>query len=368
MAGRDDPDANPARKLGRGLSEVSHLFISGQERVARGVKPQQAHAQPAHPQPAEVRPPSSLNRRLADSRERPSDEWTAGDSGLWRPRATYISVTSGDGVRGKTFLTANLAFGLVARGRRVAVVNADVAKPDILDVLGSSRAESAGGVGAAGGAYGGIPTADALAQSNFASPDAAVAWPESPGSPETPFETPSPMPFADPLPAIEAVAREGQTVIIDIPSGADLAPAVWRISNLAIVVAEPGAEKIKASYVAIKRIHAASSGARIGLAINLIQSYAEGEECFRKLAEICRKFLKINLRNYGYVLEDAAASEALLRAVPLIKAFPDSIAARCIDSILGLICMDESAIARRRKEVTLTGCESRKGRLEVLRS
>lgn len=358
------------------MSEVSHLFISGQERVASGVKLQPVAAQPAQPQPvhaqpAEGRPPAGLNRRVADSHERLADEWTAGDSGLWRPRATYISVTSGDGVRGKTFLTANLAFGLVARGRRVAVVNADVAKPDILDVLGSSRAESAGGVGAAGGAYGGIPTADALARSNFASPDAAVAWPESPGSPdspETPFEAPSPMPFADPLPAIEAVAREGQTVIIDIPSGADLAPAVWRISNLAIVVAEPGAEKIKASYVAIKRIHAASSGARIGLAINLIQSYAEGEECFRKLAEICRKFLKINLRNYGYVLEDAAASEALLRAIPLIKAFPDSIAARCIDSILGLICMDESAIARRRKEVTLTGCESRKGRLEVLRS
>jgi flagellar biosynthesis protein FlhG len=310
-------------------------------------------------------------RRATDTHERVADEWTAGDAGLWRPRATIISITSGDGVRGKTFLAANLAFGLVARGRRVAVVNADVLKPDILDVLGSSRSELAGGVGAAGAAYGGIPTADALAQSNFASPDTAVAWPgspESPESPETRFEAPSPMPVADPLPAIEAVAREGQTVIIDIPSGADLAPAVWRVSNLAIVVAEPGAEKIKASYVAIKRIHAASSAARIGLAINLVQSYAEGEECFKKLAEICRKFLKINLRNYGYVLEDAAVSEALLRAVPLIKAFPDSIAARCIDSILGLIRMDESAIARRRKEVTLAACASRRDRLEVLRS
>jgi flagellar biosynthesis protein FlhG len=342
LAGRDDPDARPTKKLGRGLSEVSHLFFSGKERT-----------------------PSTLTRRAGDAQERVADEWTAPDTRLWHPRATYIAITSGDGVRGKTFLAASLAFGLVARGRRVAVVNADVARPDVLDVLGSSRPDSPGAVGAAGGAYGGIPTADALAQSNSAFPDAAMAWPEPPGSPAG---APSPMPVVDPLPAIDAVARDGQTVIIDIPSGADLGPAVWQMSNLAIVVVEPGAEKIKASYVAIKRIHAASSAARIGLAINRVQSYAEGEECFRKLAEICRKFLKINLRNYGYVLEDAAASEALLRAVPLTKAFPDSIAARCIDSILGLIVMDESAIARRRKEVTLAECASRRDRLEVLRS
>jgi MinD-like ATPase involved in chromosome partitioning or flagellar assembly len=221
----------------------------------------------------------------------------AEDSGLWLPRATYLSITSGDGVRGKTFLAANLAFGLHQRGRRVAVVGAD----------------------------------------------------------------------AEDMSAIEAAAHDVQTVIIDTASSGDLSRAVWGISTLALVVAEPGSEQLKASYVAVKRVHAAGCP-RIGLVINLVRSYAQGEACFRKLAEISRKFLKINLRNYGYIFYDDAVNEALRQAVPLVKAFPDSKAGKCLDSILGLIAMDESAIARRRKEVRLAECALKSGKLEALRS
>jgi MinD-like ATPase involved in chromosome partitioning or flagellar assembly len=89
---------------------------------------------------------------------------------------------------------------------------------------------------------------------------------------------------------------------------------------------------------------------------------------FRKLAEISRKVLKINLRNYGYVFLDDAVPEALRQTVPLVMAFPDSRAVRCLEEILGLIAMDESAIARRRKEVKLTECALKRGKLEALKS
>ncbi|HVP58133.1 MAG TPA: hypothetical protein VMU02_08540 [bacterium] len=359
MAGRDDLDTNPTRKLGRGLSEVSHLFISGKDRLPAGEARAAADARAAGPEA-----PGAPTREPASARSLggPADALAPEHSAIWRPSTTLIAITSGEGVRGKSFLAANLAFGLLSRGRRPAVVNADLAKPDVLDILASSRPDAREAVGVAGGAYGSIPTADAVPRLDPAWSNAPAAWPPQAGGP------PPPVAAVNPLAAIEAVARAGQSVIIDIPCSAEFGPLVWQMANLTIVLAEPDPEKIKASYLAIKRVQRASGAARIGLAINLVQSYAEGEEWFRKLAEISRKFLRINLRNYGYILEDAVVGEALIRAVPLAKAFPDSIAARCIDSILGLIMMDESAIAKRRKEVTLTGCASRRGRLEVLRS
>jgi flagellar biosynthesis protein FlhG len=318
VAGRGVDDARPPRKLGRGLSEVSRVFLSGAE-PARGAKPPGAErrAQEA------VRAPAAGSSR---------------EEGSWLPRSNYVSITSGEGVRGKTLLAASVAYGFQARGRKVALVNADPGRPDLRDVVGGRERGPAWSAEEDAAA---VPMVDALA---------------GPGSEAATLE------------ALEAAAREAQTVIIDTSPWVEASAAIWRVAVLSIVVAEPGSEKLKASYLTVKRINSVRPDARIGLVINSVRSYAQGEDCFRKLAEVARKFLKINLRNYGCVLRDAAVSEAYERAVPLVKAFPDSKAAKCIDAITGLILMDQSAIARRRREVSFPECVLRRDRLPALRS
>jgi flagellar biosynthesis protein FlhG len=341
LTGEDSSEGKPARKLGRGLSDVSHLFLSSAEARMR---------QERGPEPA-----GRTEARRRDDKVGADEAGGADDEGArWLPRATYISVTSGSGVRGKSTLAANLAFGLHLRGRRVAMVDADPERPGLLDLTASVPSDLPSGLLVAGDSYGGIVAADAVARASEP-PVPASRMAERPSAPDL-------------IRTIDAAAREAQVVIIDTSSDGEPSRAVWKTSSLCIVVAEPGAEKMRATYVAIKRVHSASPTVRIGLVINLVRSYAQGEECFRKLAEVSRKFLKINLRNYGYILCDPAVSEASERAVPVVKAFPDAGASKSITWILGLIVMDESAIARRRREVTYDGCALKKGRLAALKS
>jgi hypothetical protein len=49
------------------------------------------------------------------------------------------------------------------------------------------------------------------------------------------------------------------------------------------------------------------------------------------------------------------------RAVPLVREYPAHKITKCIDYIVGLIVMDQLAIARRRREVTVKACASREG-------
>ena len=338
MPGAEGDRIRQGRKLGRGLSEVSHVFLSG----SRG---------PVDDAPGPV-PVGGVSKGRVD--DKPAAHLDP-EPDLWSPRSSLVSITSGGCVRGKTMLTVNLAHGLLAGGRKVAVVNADSERPDVFDAMGCARPrpEESSGEGAedaaadevmvAGDHFAGIVAVDAVARLGRSGSGV--------------------------LDALEAAARRAHVVLIDTsPWGVEPGGAVWGKAGLVIVVAEPGTERMQASYAAVKRVHAAAPSARIGLVLNRVRSYAEGEDCFRKLAEVSRKFLKINLRNHGCVLFDAVAAEAYQRAIPLAKALPGAKAARCVDAILGLIMMDESAIARRRREVTFEECALRRGRLQALKS
>ena len=101
---------------------------------------------------------------------------------------------------------------------------------------------------------------------------------------------------------------------------------------------------------------------RIGLIVNMARGRMEAGKCFRKISSVCRQFLKTNIRNYGYIVLGDAVGQACQKAIPLTRVDPESDITRCIGSILRLITMDESAIARRRREVTVKTCALREGK------
>jgi flagellar biosynthesis protein FlhG len=293
------------RKLGRGLSDISHVFLSGAE------KPDRESAQDA--------PPS-----------------------LWIPDVDVLSVTSGAGVRGKTFLAANLAFGLSLEGYRLGLVNADVVKPDILDVTGAGPANGDPGVLKSNCGFGGIPEADLV---KGVRPDVL----EDRAS-------------ASPLETIEKLAARVQRIIIDTSPVAGTGLTIWRFARLVLVVVEPSSDGMRSSYTTIKRVHSVSPSARIGLVVNFAMDRNEAGKCFRKLSNVCRRFLKTNLRDYGYIVPSEAVERSCRMAVPLARECPESKITRCIDYIVRLIVMDQMAIARRRREVKVRACALRDGR------
>jgi flagellar biosynthesis protein FlhG len=303
MPGKPDGPKS-GRRLGRGLSQVSHVFLSGA----------------ARPEP------------LAGEIE---------DPGLWLPDAGLISVTSGETVRGKTLVASNLTFGLYQCGRKVAVVNADPSRPGILDVISDADDARDRAVWQSDPGLGRIAAVDL----------------EGSAASELAGEPPS-----RPLGLIEPAARQAQFVIVDASPKTRWSQVLWKFSRVVIVVTEANTEKMQASYATIKKVNAVSHGRRIGLVVNLVQGHEEAESCFRKISGVCRRFLKINLRNYGYIVHSDEVYGAYQRAVPLMRAFPESRAATCISSIIGLIVMDESAIAKRRREVKEEECALRGGK------
>jgi MinD-like ATPase involved in chromosome partitioning or flagellar assembly len=297
------------RKLGRGLSEVSHIFLSGAEKAASEAKEGENEA-------------------------------------LWMPDASLISVTSGEKIRGKTFLTANLAFGLSAHGRSVAIVNADSEKPDILDVTGAIRRDDGEGLALSCPGFGGLPIADVYGVPRRSPVETLPGGSGTPSAGE----------------AIEAAARHAQSVLIDTSPWAEASRIVWKRAELTLIICKASSEGMRASYVTIKRVRAASPAGRIGLIVNMAASHADAYKCFRKVSDVCRRFLKTNIRNYGYIVDSDAVAKACEKAMPLVKAYPESRIAKCIFSVLKLIMMDESAIAKRRREVTADTCALKEGR------
>jgi flagellar biosynthesis protein FlhG len=257
---------------------------------------------------------------------------------MWLPDATYISVTSGERVRGKTLVSANLAFSLRAKGYRVTLVNADSDQPDVLKLTECGESGLLGDQLVTNEAFGELPVVTVFGGKR------------NPGT--------SRLDVTEPL---AAAGRESRLVVSDTSPLADTSYGVWRLASLVVVLTEPAIDSMRSSYVAVKRIHAAAPGTRIGLVVNNASSHAEGEQCFRKISGVSRDFLKINLRNYGIIMRDQAAVQAGERKVPLLGAFPESKASECVESIARLILMDESAIARRRTEVRPEECALRRG-------
>ena len=311
------------RKLGRGLSEVSHIFLSGAEKNL-----QQA------PGGALDSPPEEDLKTAPDG---------TGEA-LWLPDANLISITSGEKIHGKTFLAANLAFGLFNEGRSVGVVNADSEKPDILDMMSVVPSESGDGLAVASPRFGGLPVGDTFGSIRPEAAEAAAGARISP------------------LAALEAVAGRAESVIIDTSPWAEPGRVVWSVAGLTLIVVRTGSEAMQAAYVTVKRVRNTSPVGRIGLVVNMASSRTEANKCFRKMSEVCRRFLKTNIRDYGYIVQSEMAGEACRKALPLAQAYPESEATKCIHSILKLIMMDESAIARRRREVTFKTCALREGR------
>jgi flagellar biosynthesis protein FlhG len=301
----EGPKRKKRKKLGRGLSDISHVFLSGADKL--------------NPEPE-----------------------PDGDTSLWIPDVDILSVTSGEGVRGKTFLAANLAFGLSVEGYRLAIANADPNKPDIMDVTGADRAGGFPDDMKSGDGFGRIPEADLVGN-----------WVAGSGGGTE---------GVSPIGLIERLATRVQRIIVDTSPRAKPSVSIWKFARLVLVVTEPASDAMKSSYVTIKRVHSASPGNRIGLVVNFANDRSEGDKCYRKMSNVCRRFLKTNLRNYGYIVPSEAVEDACGRAMPLAREYPASRITTCLDYIVRLIVMDQLAIARRRREVTVRACASREGR------
>lgn len=265
----------------------------------------------------------SLVEGKADSNSLNTDSSTAVQGFMSNQAARVIAITSGKGGVGKTNLTVNLAIALGKRGQRVIVLDADLGTANVDVLLGTTSKQSL----------------MALTQDDVTLDDVLVRGPYGVSY----ISGGSGMEHAgelsdrqrqiifDKLSACDAWAD-----IILVDTGAGIGHNVLDFimaSDEILLVTTPEPTSLTDGYVVLKACRQLNIMQPIRLVVNRVFDLVESDETAKRLASTAEKFLHMQLDTLGFVLDDGNVMRSVRRQMPVMSAYPDSLASKCISAL-----------------------------------
>lgn len=240
-----------------------------------------------------------------------------------RPRARTIAVVSGKGGVGKTTLVANLALSLQAKGRSTLILDGDLGMANVDIHLGIVPRRTLQDV-----VVGHCSAAEALVRT----PEGVALLPGVSGVHE--------MAELDDL-RCERLLRS----LSEIESGCDVilidtAPGIHRATlHLAraaddvVIVTTPEPTALTDAYASLRLIHSRGNGTAPWIVVNQAVDRMEAHATAERIRATAKRFLSVDPNFLGFVLDDPAVATAVRRQEPMVRLFPDSRAADCIDAL-----------------------------------
>ncbi len=237
-----------------------------------------------------------------------------------------IAVTSGKGGVGKTNLATNLAIAYARLGKRVVIMDADLGLANVNVVLGVVPRYNL---------YHVIrrqkTMREIIMDTNYGVRIVAGA---------SGFSK---------IANLSAEEREGfiaelhelsDADIIIVDTGAGVSTNVLAFvaaADEAIIVTTPEPTAITDAYGIIKIIatEVEDNGPSLKLVVNRVASVTEGRKVAERVINIAGQFLNLKIDYLGYVYDDPAVSQAVLRQKPFVHAEPRSKASACVEHIVG---------------------------------
>ena len=237
-----------------------------------------------------------------------------------------IAVTSGKGGVGKTNLATNLAIAYARLGKRVVIMDADLGLANVNVVLGvvprynlyhvirrqktmrEIIMDTNYGVRIVAGASGFSKIANLSAE-------------EREG-------------FISELHELS----DADIIIVDTGAGVSTnVLAFVAAADEAIIVTTPEPTAITDAYGIIKIIatEVEDDGPSLKLVVNRVASVTEGRKVAERVINIAGQFLNLKIDYLGYVYDDPAVSQSVLRQKPFVHAEPKSKASACVEHIVG---------------------------------
>lgn len=251
--------------------------------------------------------------------ENAQGEASAADAG----GARVIAVTSGKGGVGKTNLAVNLAIALGKKGKRVIIVDADLGTANVDVLLGTSSRN----------------TLLSLAREEVQLEDVLIRGPYGVSY----ISGGSGMEHAGELTVLQRqmifsklAACDQWADIILIDTGAGVGRNVLDFimaSDEVVLVITPEPTALTDGYAVLKSYRQLEATQPISLVVNRVYDMLESTETASKLICTAERFLHMELKSLGFIFDDASMMKAVRRQVPLLAAYPDSLAARCVEAL-----------------------------------
>ncbi len=244
--------------------------------------------------------------------------------------ARTLAITSGKGGVGKTFITANLACALAARGQKVLVLDADLGLANLDVVLNLHPKLTLHDV---------FTEKCSLEQAILPAPGGFSVLLAGSGMVEYSRLTPEVREKL--LRIIDQVKPRYDWVLID--TGAGISDVVLYSVSLAadvLVVATPEPTSLTDAYATIKVLAMQQERRVIGMVVNQVSRPGEGKGICTQLGAVLARFAgarpgghPFQLQLWGEVGSDKAVRQAVLKRQLLLEQYPGSDAAQGVKQL-----------------------------------
>lgn len=237
--------------------------------------------------------------------------------------ARVIAITSGKGGVGKTNLTVNLAIALGKRGKRVIVVDADLGTANVDVLLGTSSRQTLMSL-----AKDGVELEDVLIKGPY-----GVSYISGGSGMEHAGEM-TPMQRQAVFNKLSGCDNWADIILVDTGAGVGRNVLDFIVaSDEVLLVTTPEPTSLTDGYAVLKAYKQLGASQPIRLVVNRVFDMEESNETANKLICTAEKFLHMELDSLGFVLDDSNMVRSVRKQVPILSAYPDSLASQCIDAL-----------------------------------
>jgi flagellar biosynthesis protein FlhG len=245
------------------------------------------------------------------------------------PRARITAVTSGKGGVGKTFIAANLAAALAARGERVLVLDADLGLANLDVVLNVAPKVTLHDV------FTGKATLDEALTEVSGGFTVLLA-----GSGMVEYSRLTPEVRDKLIDTLDAVAPRFDHVLLDTGAGiSDVVLYTVSLADEVLVVVTPEPTAMTDAYATIKVLAASQQRRTIRLVVNQRTAGTEARAVTAQLQQVVDRYVSpgldapLTLELVGDVPADDSVRDAVRRRQLLNDCFPGSAAARAVAAL-----------------------------------
>ena len=237
-----------------------------------------------------------------------------------------IAITSGKGGVGKTSIAANLGLAIATQNKRVGIIDADLGLANIDVILKLTPKYNIEHV---------ISGKKKLSEIFVKGPAGLTIIPASPG--RSYMANLSESERSALIMELLRSAANFDITLIDTAAGIsnnviDFALAAREV----IVITTPEPTAVTDAYAMIKVISQRKK-TDVGIVVNMAGSPQQGQEVAERIIMAAKRFISVKAHFVGYILADAAMSNAISAQQPLIFKYPGSNAAQCIAALANRI-------------------------------